>query len=631
MTEYLLPLSQGCGVPAVLGAHWCTALTTYESVIDRLDFPAGSHIDLWLFASLPHRQALQEMLQQQGISARVRCAYKPLLHAFLEDIEIPPDVIHVEVCYPIIAGHEPRRFLLESYPLPLHFESIKWTFEPAGQAMAEPTPAAQPVYHVTLISQTGEKHHLTILAPNLCETDFLGERVCAPVAWLQSSTPQLAQQLDCPYREAYRKVIDFVRQQEWGKTEPYFGTLQIEMVLPGPERLPQWPSGEDHVSTTEAMHEEIYFSLLEFFQRHSGRPAGDRRLQPGRILPLIRQSDTELPFVNIRCFALQEQDQAQEELLRFCASSSDLDVHGWRSPMCSLGSMPALQTPLEYSATQQLLCQWPGVQLLSARSGLGCHFSGFHRSGSHPAVLISGAQHGNETSGVIGALRAADNLLRDPAAHLALIPVENPDGYRLHESMCRVHPGHMVHAARYSALGDDIEYRKGPGERDLRAKLLALTGAQLHLNLHGYPAHEWTRPLTGYVPRGFSLWSVPKGFFLIVRHRKGWQTAAVELLDAVCQQLSGFSPLMEFNQRQLKLYQQHTLDDVRPGFEVRYGIPCMLSEDSRSEVGVTLITEFPDETLFGPAFRLAHECQTQAILAACQIWWGSRIQQCWPQ
>lgn len=70
-------------------------------------------------------------------------------------------------------------------------------------------------------------------------------------------------------------------------------------------------------------------------------------------------------------------------------------------------------------------------------------------------MLISGGQHANETSGVVGALRSAQALqARENTgnkAHFALIALENPDGYALHRELCSQHPHHMHHAARYSA------------------------------------------------------------------------------------------------------------------------------------------------------------------------------------
>ncbi|MDU7588056.1 MAG: PAS domain S-box protein, partial [Acidovorax sp.] len=196
--------------------------------------------------------------------------------------------------------------------------------------------------------------------------------------------------------------------------------------------------------------------------------------------------------------------------------------------------------------------------------------------------------------------------------------LENPDGYALHRALCARHPGHMHHAARYTALGDDVEYRDHAPlyEREARQTALALSGAQLHVNLHGYPAHEWTRPLSGYVPRGFEQWMLPKGFFLILRYHAGWQQPARALLEAVCARLQQVPELADFNARQRALYEHHA--GPLP-FEVLDGIACMQSQTSH-DAPVTLITEFPDETVHGDAFRFAHTVQMHTALAAVQAW-----------
>lgn len=62
----------------------------------------------------------------------------------------------------------------------------------------------------------------------------------------------------------------------------------------------------------------------------------------------------------------------------------------------------------------------------------GRSVSGTYVRGTSPGVMITAAQHPDETSGVIRALRAAHELRADPGAHFAIVPVSNPDGYQLH-------------------------------------------------------------------------------------------------------------------------------------------------------------------------------------------------------
>ena len=52
---------------------------------------------------------------------------------------------------------------------------------------------------------------------------------------------------------------------------------------------------------------------------------------------------------------------------------------------------------------------------------------------------------------------------------------------------------------------------------------------------------------------------------------------------------------------------------------VHDGIPCMVSQSDDQDVPMTLITEYPDETIYDDAFRLAHTTQMATVLAAADI------------
>ena len=234
--------------------------------------------------------------------------------------------------------------------------------------------------------------------------------------------------------------------------------------------------------------------------------------------------------------------------------------------------------------------------------------------------MLTGGQHANEASGVVGALRGAQWLAAQPQAHFAVVPLENPDGYALFAQYRALHPQHMHHAARYTGLGDDLEYREQAPwyETEARKQAVALTQAQLHLSLHGYPAHEWTRPLTGYLPRGFTRWSLPRGFFLILRYQAAYKDLALQWLEALTESVSRLPGLAEFNRAQLQRYTSYLGAD---GFELRHGIACMLSQNDQQNIGVKLVTEFPDETIIGEEFVFAQQVQTETVRLACLHWW----------
>ena len=260
-----------------------------------------------------------------------------------------------------------------------------------------------------------------------------------------------------------------------------------------------------------------------------------------------------------------------------------------------------------------------GGHQFEAHSRQGRKSLGLYKRGSDEPVLITAAQHANETSGVIGALRAAEILVARPQAHFALVPIENVDGYELHQRLLVQNPRHMQHAARYTASGDDISARldRTDDERAARLEALRLSGARLHINLHGYPAHEWTRPLSGYLPEGFEMWTIPKGFFLIITHYPGWREVSLHLMQELARRLAEDADLVAFNARQIAATRMHSR--AQP-FEVIHGIPCFLSEGSQYDVPLTLITEAPDETVYGAEMQRQHTTQMRAVLHSIEIY-----------
>ncbi|MDB5879528.1 MAG: peptidase, partial [Variovorax sp.] len=464
----------------------------------------------------------------------------------------------------------------------------------ALQLEAQPESDAEPRYDVELRWRNGTHRIDTVFAPNRFHEDLLGNRMLSPCGWFAN----LPRSTD--YEDVFRLAMHTLHHHDWPKTEPYFERLDIRIDLPDSPRSP----GSAWIDLHEAMHEDLYFSLLETFQQRSGRPQGDRRLQPGQIVPDIRASIDGSVSVRIGLRAYPK-PAAETESPESIDTTPLGDVISPLSPARIAREMAAFDGVRFQATTRQ------------GRSVLGVH----HVAGAPgSAVIVSGGQHANETSGVVGALRAAHTLAARADANFALIALENPDGYALRHELCAHGPAQreqMQHAARYTALGDDLEYREQPPfyEREARHQALALSGATLHVNLHGYPAHEWTRPLSGYIPRGFDLWTVPKGFFLILRHQPGWGDQARQLAEHVCRQLSGRADLMAFNAAQLATYNRHAGELP---FEVIHGTACTISEVDRPGPALTLITEFPDETVHGDPFILAHDTQTATVLAAVE-------------
>lgn len=562
----------------------------FDRTLSRLvrEWGSGDHrgaaIEVWLFEDEEPRRRAEERLLEAGVTARIRSAYKPLVHAFLEEIDTG-ELTQVTIRYPVHEDADPIRFLSEAYPLPALLEGVEVAFERGD---------ADLTYRVRCLYRDGHVAEHEVFAPNRLVSNHLGQGDLACTGWLRAPSvldgaPGRDGPLETEIEQVFHAAMFAIMTHDWPLREPYAETIAIDVTIPGIERT--LGHGEEVMSTREALHEDLYFSILEWFHHQAGRPLDDRSLMPGQILPHV-QAGTGDPHLRVA--------------LRSFVPPKD--------PARPRQDWETAEAPPGLRQIEQDLAALPG-EIFAASSREGRAVRGLYRRGPRPAILVTSGQHANESSGPVGAFRAVHRLLARPESNIAFIPVENPDGYALHGLLCDSNPRHMHHAARYTSRGNDLEY--GPAEPvyeiGARRRALELSGAQLHVNLHGYPAHEWTRPFTGYLPRGFEQWALPKGFFLILRYHPSWADTARTFIEAVTRGLSAVPGLAEFTRGQLELFSLHS---GAPPHEMINDVPCLLMADERHPTPLTLITEFPDETVYGEAYRFAHTVQMATVIAA---------------
>jgi hypothetical protein len=560
---------------------------TLDTIVAHFGNRRSAPFEAWLFEDEAARRDAERRLAAVGVQATIRSAYKPLVHAFLEEIDTG-GLQRVIIKLPNHAAGSAPRFRSEAYPLAGLLRGVDLRFADGDQPLG---------YELTLEYADGRTDRRTVFTPNRLRTDHLGQEALAPCGWLRTGATD--EPLETEFESAFWQAMAAIQAHTWPANPPYFETLEIRVDTGGIER--PLPFHDECLSTREALHEDFYFSLLELFQKRSGLPPGDRSLRPGQIIPDMR------------------------------AAAGPTRVHVALRSATVAAEAPADTAPLEYAAAPleptRIRAELTalGGEKFTARSRQGRSVDGIYIAGTLPGLVITAGQHANETTGVVGALRAARVLKQRPGINFALIAPENPDGYALHVRLREHHPRHMHHAARYTALGDDLYQRSTPPLYESEAKLEALrrTGALFHLNLHGYPAHEWTRPLTGYLPRGFGLWSIPKGFFLIVRHRPGLGDAALTFLQELTRRLIQDPELRAFNESQLAAYRTHAGEVP---FPVYNSIPCQIVETEVPLVPLTLITEYPDETIYGDAFRLAHTTQMRTVLETADLYFNGLAQ-----
>ncbi len=560
---------------------------TLDAIVARHEAPEwpGMLVEAWVFEDRAARLAAEAVLRGRGFEARIRSAYKPLVHAFLEEIDMA-GVTAVTIGLP---PEEGARFRVEAFPLPGLLAPVPVSYV-EGRTDEH--------YEVTL-TRGGRDEYLYVFVPNRRREDPVGRAALSPTGWVRTfppgcPVPNLNRAEVTDYELAFDAVIGAVKGHGWPGATPFFETLEIAVGIGGVERKLDWH--DECLSTREGLHEDLYFSLLEVFQTIGGRPLGTRDFQPGQIVPLISSAAGQTT-VRVSLVGHVPEVERGWEPERLELASRPLTVREIGAAMAHMGGVPF------------------GATSVQGRAVLGVHVAGVE-----PGLVISSGQHANETSGPIGALRAAAQLRRRRGAHFALIAQENVDGYALHHRLRGENPRHMHHAARFTALGDDIEARAAEApqiERAARLEALRRTEVRLHINLHGYPAHEWTRPLTGYLPGGaYAQYALPRGFFLILRHHAGLEEQAHAFMQALTARLIVDPALARLNAEQIAAYQAH-LGPI--GSPVYNGIICEIGENARQIPPFQLISEYPDETIYGDAFRLAHTTQMNTVLHAAEL------------
>src|SRR4051812_4211901 len=145
-----------------------------------------------------------------------------------------------------------------------------------------------------------------------------------------------------------------------------------------------------------------------------------------------------------------------------------------------------------------------------------------------PTIFITGRQHANEVSSTSHILRFAELLVTDKnykdilkKVNVVLHPVENPDGAQMAYELQKLTPNHMLHAGRYSALGQDVASLVGVADPLLPESLVRTRVwrdwlPDIYLNPHGYPSHEWVQPFAGYVPPGFRTYLSTRGWYTTI-------------------------------------------------------------------------------------------------------------------
>lgn len=577
----------------------------------------GARLEVWCFEPAAARRAAEAALAAEGVRLRLRAAWKPALHALLEDPPAPGE--RLELAPPAPADLGPARFVQEPWPAPALFGRALRLAPPVPCA---PVAEAAAEWRLRRVGPEGSARETRILAPlRPRPAPGGGPDVLAACGWVRATARDGAILRDGPWQTpletalaAAFEALGGLAEAEASRPDRDAGPgLDIVLRLEGAfEALEMHGFRDDpSVDLAEILHEELHFAGLEIFARAFGLAPGDRTLRAGRIVPVVVPASGEAG-VRLRVTARRQRPAAARTR---------------RAPGAAAGPGERPWTAAEIRAGLGAL-EGLGGAARRETSLRGRPIEGRVFAGDGAGVLVTAGQHANEPSGPPAALAIAAALAGERAA-CAVCPMENPDGHALYARLRRLAPRHMHHAARYTALGADLTHLPPQaGERAMRDGLAAELagagetaggGAVLHLSLHGYPAHEWIRPFTGYLPRGFEGWSLPRGMHLILRYRAEAEGRARAALAAAAAALAGDREIAAFNARQLDALALHAPEAAAA--QARTGpVGVAASVVADLPVSAMLITEAPDETVEGPGFAMLVRAQVMAGLAAARAW-----------
>ncbi len=592
----------------------------------------------------------RQLERELGGKVKIRSSYKAGFFWIKEEV-LPAMkgadrvVIHVKKVAPGKGGDitsSPKQFLYELYPidevisraLGIPLERVEFRLEDDG-----------PLYKVEVFKGKRKLREFS-LNPPVVRNPF--PRIEGWVtAWRGDQTiisrriktdPEIAWEF---YRKKFLPWLwRFIMEKTSGKPtwdkQPFFSFIEINFEAPEPDL--SIGIDREMISSTEALHDELYFFTLYFLARmlKPTEKGGSlrRNLYPGAIIPYVRTSSSGLKFsVKVYDYRKPGLYLRNKQLERFYPEGKiTWEILGWGMERLwarfnfekegdyklyakALSRIKRLSFPVNLilslkfkdrvktfsfkgefkkSSCQDGKINWD--QPLSpsqaeclalrfkysfpvAESFLGRRiyiiekvtagtplYSPSHFSLRKPTLSMNARQHANEVSSTSYLLKF---LLENPSpkVNYAAIPVENPDGAAISLSlMKKENPHHSLHAGRYNALGADVGYhikKFSPfvPEGFARNVLNRRWKADIFLNLHGYPSHEWVQQFTGYLPFPYRNYWIPRGHFFYFSSVENplnspYSKVSKNLMNFLAKTLSRDPRIRDFNMRFYRRYQR---------------------------------------------------------------------------
>ncbi|MYL49322.1 hypothetical protein GLV98_07485 [Halobacillus litoralis] len=311
------------------------------------------------------------------------------------------------------------------------------------------------------------------------------------------------------------RVLDsFLNELKLNEGQPLFDRIEIDVEMSEPEE--KLSVEHERISSLEALHEDLYFNTLHFFDIHDK----DQDF-PGGVYPFMNVREGSRPKAHIKIYQTENiglkqgavigltfQDShpyptglakdingvIRTEKISVPPSSINVGKHVLKSKSASFTWIPEQSYKGKWIPVYEWYTETDETYL--SRKKLSAY---------KPTILIETGHHANEVSSRPAVIELMDDLSENGSVdhlNIVAIPNANPDGDIIHKKMTRENSEWKHHAARYNAVGLEYaehRYQSTPfGEARVVPDLMHRWVPDVVIDNHGIPAHEWIQPFAGY-------------------------------------------------------------------------------------------------------------------------------------
>lgn len=303
-----------------------------------------------------------------------------------------------------------------------------------------------------------------------------------------------------------------------GITSPLFEKLEIVYEGAGIEE--ELPVKNELNSSLEALYEDLYFNLLDYFKILGRKKVGKLYTSPGGIIPKMYLSEDIYKNVTGEISLFVKTDVQKETMLKsitFNEKGQMNQFHFSNNKTFHVSQIENVSIPEHLKQLESPISKVVYVNHSYLRRSIFAvecakrheqsFISGIKKSNEKHTVIIETGHHANEVSSIPAAEKLIKKLQNEYSNYLNKMNViiilnANPDGEALLRQLTKDHPKWKHHAARFNAVGLEFAHLKFHktefGEADVLPNLLKKWVPDVVIDNHGIPAHEWVQPFAGY-------------------------------------------------------------------------------------------------------------------------------------